>query len=762
MSKSSDSSKQLKAELAALRREVAQLRSGTDDDAGDAPAKKASRPKSGGSRAASNKSGSAADSSTAQRNGKQPPERSRAGKKPSTDRGHDSRRGLFSGAVFRWFGAWGLSVITHLAIFIALGLWMLPGLLETSVPEMVAVQETPDEELHQTLDVLTQPTTSLAASTAHGAITQGHSMRLDGIAEPSLDETIAELSENPTVNVESLSIDALAGQPIHVPVSADTPGDPHAVVDGYDEAMDRLTREILLMLEQGKVLLVWCFDQSESMKDDQEDIKSRISKVYKELGLHGAHDNGALQTVVVSYGARSKLHTPQPTSNVEAIERAIDEIPIDKTGAEMMCQTVGQTIQRFQSIAASTRRQMALVLVTDESGDKETNVTQLEAVIGVAKSARCRIYALGRESVFGYLYAHYLWKHPQTGHIHKIPIDRGPETPYAEQLQTSGFRRRYDSHPSGFGPYEQARMARETGGIFFMLPSIETNLVQDDANALRLVEAGQMSREEYRKQLGAKRRFQLEALRPYMPSLEARHIYAGHRDQSPMRKALWTVITNLNPYDPEKEKVIEMRLRFSGTPATFGTEVLEEHRKATLYFEFLKLAEERLAELAAVRSREVYPRWQANYDLMYAQVLAYKVRLYEYKAYLETFAGAVNRNPDVREQAIALLGKDPRTFPLQKPHPNKQPGHFLVLAYWEMVQRPETITGEVTKADIERSRKLFESVISNHPDTPWADRAVWELQRGYGVELLPRYHHRGPPTKRPPGKPQKLIPVPKL
>ena len=307
-------------------------------------------------------------------------------------------------------------------------------------------------------------------------------------------------------------------------------------------------------------------------------------------------------------------------------------------------------------------------------------------------------------------------------------------------------------------------MAWQTGGIFFMLPSIEANLVQDDSNSLRLVEAGRMTREEYRKLLSSKRRFQLEALRPFMPSLDTRKKYAAERDSSPMRKALWVVITMLNPYDPQKAAVIDMRLSFSGDPKKFANELRVELQHAELYFEFLKLAEDKLEELASLRSREIYPRWQANYDLMYAQVLAYKIRLHEYGAYLQTFAQALNRNPEVREEAIAKLGRDPRTFPLRKPHPtNKKPGHYLRLAVWNIVHRPEMITGELTKSDVERSRRMFESVIANHPDTPWSDRAAWELKRGFGVELLPRYHYHHPPGKPGPRRPaRKLIPVPKL
>ena len=37
------------------------------------------------------------------------------------------------------------------------------------------------------------------------------------------------------------------------------------------------------------------------------------------------------------------------------------------------------------------------------------------------------------------------------------------------------------------------------------------------------------------------------------------------------------------------------------------------------------------------RQHEASPRWQANYDLLYAQLIAYQARMYEYGAYLEEF-----------------------------------------------------------------------------------------------------------------------------
>jgi hypothetical protein len=63
-----------------------------------------------------------------------------------------------------------------------------------------------------------------------------------------------------------------------------------------------------------------------------------------------------------------------------------------------------------------------------------------------------------------------------------LPIDRGPEVPDPEQLQTEGLKR-HDAHCSGFDRTSR-RMARETNGIFFMLPSLETNLVRGRSVAM--------------------------------------------------------------------------------------------------------------------------------------------------------------------------------------------------------------------------------------------------------------------------------------
>jgi hypothetical protein len=68
------------------------------------------------------------------------------------------------------------------------------------------------------------------------------------------------------------------------------------------------------------------------------------------------------------------------------------------------------------------------------------------------------------------------------------------------------------------------------------------------------------------------------------------------------------------------------------------------------------------------------------------------------------------------------------------------------------------LTGEITEATMKKANELLAQVVKDHPGTPWAARAQWELKRGYGVDVYPYYE--GPWREIPKG--EKRIPVPKL
>jgi hypothetical protein len=345
------------------------------------------------------------------------------------------------------------------------------------------------------------------------------------------------------------------------------------------------------------------------------------------------------------------------------------------------------------------------------------NEQNLERAIEMARAARCRIYVLGREAVFGYPFAHIRWVHPQTKRVHWLPINRGPETAFAEELQTDGFHRRFDAHPSGFGPYDCTRLGRETGGVFFMLPTLETNLVR-----------------------GEKRDYDMQA--PYYPDLRSRQQVKAEIDQSKMRTMLEKVIYDLNPYNSEAKKIIEMRVEFSTDMDKLQQQFREEIAKAAQYLPYLVKAEQTVGKMQDQRRYEASPRWQANYDLLYAQLIAYQARMHEYVACLEEFSkdlDAYRRNP----------GDSKNKF---KPPPASNASK-LIHDEWHIRTRAKTRTGDKVKTLVERSTALLKDIVANHKGTPWAARADYELKRGFGVELVPHYDHPNKPTS---------IPVPKL
>ncbi|HIF33777.1 MAG: vWA domain-containing protein [Pirellulaceae bacterium] len=608
------------------------------------------------------------------------------------------------------FGAVTISALAHAAALVLLAFTLVPNPLVDSIREIVSnLEERNDElqeiELSPDLEPATEPTDELFSSAplvgAEGSAPAAAAAPAGNTATSKL----LQQFETPMVNLDNPFVSMPTSKKLIADIPEGALGDPRAIVDDLAQAFDLITREILLMLDRSDVLVVWCFDQSDSMKDDQQEILQRFDRVYAELGLTTGSSSDRLATAITSYGTRFAFHTPKPTGDLSVIQDAINSLPEDRSGNEVMCEAIIRAIALYRDFARKEKRQMALILVTDESGNRDNNDAYLERAIAEAKSAKCKIYTLGRESVFGYPYAHKRWIHPETNRVHWLRMDRGPETAFVEALQTDGLRRRYDAFGSGFAPYEQARMARETGGVFFLLPSVETNIIRGD-----------------------KRRYELERLQIYKPDLRSRVEAFRDRDEYPLRTFIWQVVNDLNPY-VQRNKRVELRHTFSKDPAIFLQQVRDEQSRATMMLRYLADAEKILEKAAIYREQEPEPRWQANYDLMMAQVVAYQARVYEYGAFLEEFI------------------KNPRQFPLNKA-PNLRLDHFHIRT------KKKTLT-EAAVAYVEKSNELFKITQENHPGTPWAARAEWELKRGFGIDITPVYY--GPPRV---GKP--TIPVPKL
>ncbi len=583
----------------------------------------------------------------------------------------------------RLLESWGGSLAVHGVLVLLLGTITLSLPQRAATERVIEMIERPEELLNERLDEDQTPAARIALTPSDsgtpGMLPAGAALAAD--KAPVLDRRVVESLDGPQVRLADVSLRAMHNNTLSDDLGMESPGDPSAAVENYAAAMHRITQELLLMLAKGPALVMWLFDQSESMQNDQEEIQRNLSEIYAELKLTSADDGDALLTSVSSYGSEMVTHTRRPTSDLTTVRAAIDEIPVDASGVEAMCQAVISTIAQHQRFGVQGKRQLALILVTDESGDDPEGI---EAAVAAAREANCRVYILGREAVFGYPFVHIVWHDEATGYDYWIPIKRGPETPDLEQLQTDGLWRRRDAFPSGFGPYEQVRLCRRTGGVFYLLPSLETNVLE-----------------------GEQRRYAIEAMRPYLPDLDSREEYRAALVRDPLRLALRETIEALDPWKHEEVNLAEY---FPLDPAEFRKLAEAQVVRVGGYLEFLQVAETRLKGLRAARNQESSPRWQANYDLMLAQVVGYQVRANEYWAALEQFVSDPARP------------QDPKTN------------------HWRVTTVPRLLRGEAEQALIERANGLFQAVIEFHPGTPYAARAHWELERGYGVAFVEHYH----------------------
>ncbi|MFN0053340.1 MAG: vWA domain-containing protein [Planctomycetales bacterium] len=615
-----------------------------------------------------------------------------------------------------------VSLALHLVVCIALAFMHFQHQAEDlalAVESLFETERTPDEFTRE-LAADTQVSESLNVISGGGAIgiASGSTGSVGAAAVAKIEAS--ETMQDPVValntgDVSFPGLDQLGRDLGESQIS----GEPTAIAEGYGAALSRITQEILRMMREEKVLVVWLFDESESMKDDQREIREQFHKVYEELGIamekdpKAKRDADVLLSAIHSYGLSNRQITPKPTADISEIRSAIDKIDNDPSGKENMLTAVSKVLDQYKSFVTRGRRKLVLVIVTDESGDDGQGPLLDEAVFKAQRS-RAPVYILGREAVFGYPFARMRWKDPKYGLDHWLTINRGPETPWPEALQYDGMHDRWDAFPSGFAPYEQARLAKESGGIFFVLPHEEENLV------------GQAAID--------RRKFAFLDLKEYIPELDKRKEYEEHRNKSKFRSAVWEVIKLLNPHlDPE------LNIQegwYSTDPAGFKQAGQVAFRRGLRAMGLLNQAAAVLEKIQPLREKEESQRWRANYDLAYAQVLAFRVRMFEFLLIMDNYLNDLPKPSDPQHNVWGVA----RVHEMQNPTERQ-------------IKLTKVNTDEL-KRQLEKSKALFEFVRKTHPGTPWSNRAEFELNQGFGMRWSsgfrdPRYDQMGVDIKLP-------------
>jgi len=468
------------------------------------------------------------------------------------------------------------------------------------------------------------------------------------------------------------------------------------------ESLDQIAREILRHLAQHKLTVVWLFDESESMKDDQKAIKAKFDRVATELKVNVDNSKkqaAALNHAIVGYGRDLHYELEKPTIDIDLIGQAIDRLKVDDSGVENTMEALQTVIGHYSPLIKKDRR-LLIVLVTDESGDDGSKVEETHQI---ATNLKVPIYVIGRQSLFGYDQAHLQYVDPVTKDVYWPVIRRGPETADFELVQWDGLHDRWDEQPSGFAPYELARITKATGGIYFLLPSEENMRVRQ------------------REKL-----YSIQTLKEYLPEYDNRLVYMERRNKSEFRRSLREIIEHTRWKSTEDPGFV-FRRHFPIMPEQLVPACSAEYENAAHKLEALLQIQKRLENLKKLRDREPLKRWQAHYDLMLAQIVTYQVKAFEYMACIEG------------------MGKNP-------PRPKVMPSSEIVVE-WVIDHSPKpNAPKEKTAKKYAEAQALLKKVIEMHPRTPWADLAQDEINRGLSCQRN-EWHHNPKYSER-----AKLVP----
>ena len=135
-------------------------------------------------------------------------------------------------------------------------------------------------------------------------------------------------------SLPGVKIDGLGGSPLSLIPAAPAAdlsgggkiaGDPIFDVKEIGVALDQLAREILRHLKDHKLTVVWLFDESTSMQDDQRTILEKFDRVSSELKLNvepSKKSAGALNHAIVGFGQGIDYVLEKPRDDIDQIGRA--------------------------------------------------------------------------------------------------------------------------------------------------------------------------------------------------------------------------------------------------------------------------------------------------------------------------------------------------------------------------------------------------------------------------------------------------------
>jgi hypothetical protein len=461
-------------------------------------------------------------------------------------------------------------------------------------------------------------------------------------------------------------------------------------------AVDRITHEILLSLDERPTTVVWLFDQSGSLKPQRESIAKRFDQVYEELGIIKASGNEAfkrekpLLTSIASFGATVELLTPKPSDDLTEIKSAVRSVRDDDSGVENVFQSVGFLAEKFRhQRLARPKRNVMIVAFTDEAGD---DLEALDAAVDICRKFEIPVYVIGVPAPFGRESAFVKYVDPDPNFDQSpqwAPVHQGPESLAPERIKLlfGGREELEEQMDSGFGPFGLCRLTYETGGLYF---TVHPN--REVGKQVRPWQTAAMSSH-------LSSFFDSRVMRNYRPEYVPAREYMDLLKSNAACAAL-VEASRLSATAPMEN----VRLRFPRIDdGQFARDLSNAQRAAAKLEPKLQALAALLRQGERDRDKVTASRWQAGFDLAIGRTLAVKVRTEGYNAMLAE-----------AKQGLKFI--DPQNDT------------------WELRPANSVTVSSALAKDADDARKYLERVVKEHKDTPWAVDAEQELRQPFGWE----------------------------
>ena len=613
---------------------------------------------------------------------------------------------------------WVVSLGFHLVVIIFLARIMMPeeSVKAVSLTFDDAVDQIVEEDIPMEIQFDELLTEEIGADGDDGFETAAaQAPIIDPISEDAIDLEM-QLRDVADIVTDNDLIEATAESMAIVPVK----GSVGNSVKAASGAVDRMTQEILMSMQERETVVVWMFDQSASLMEQREEIVQRFDRIYDELGILQAAGHASfadkkqpLLTQVYAFGSQIKPLLKNPTPSLTTIKEAIQSIERDSTGIENVMETVviaakdHASYRRIDKTTGKPKNNVMLIIVSDESGDDKN---QVDNAIRICNQHQMPVYVIGVPAPFGRTNTEVKWVDPDPEFDQSTQwalVSQGPESVMPERLRldSTGTFGDLNMIDSGFGPFHLTRLSYETGGIYFA--------VHPNRNTNRRVKKWETK--SYSASL--QHFFDPKIMRRYKPDYVTNQTYLARLKANESRSALvkaatFTTTGTLESPVLRFEKLNEAAF-VSNVSAAQQTAAIVEPQINRLY-EMLKVGEES-------RPDEVSLRWQAGFDLAMGRAIAAKVRATSYNAMLALIKTKLKFDP---------------------PKNKKTPQNNT----WVLVPADVVQTGSQDTKLLEKASNYLNRVVEDHPGTPWALLAQRELETPIGWKWEQDY--TAPPQPR--------------